>query len=182
MISIIFKAYSAPTYLTRNWIVPLSDGLEARRRLGDFDEQIAKRISANSSVDAYLYWSTGQLHLGVTLIQSQTTGVTWETFSPDAAHLRAALGSEDNFRVANGIGLFESEMYMSGMHGGHGGGKTSSFKRCLFLKGVGDVSVVDALVAAIGARPSPFCYFHLLQGGGAVANVATDATAFGCRD
>ena len=44
------------------------------------------------------------------------------------------------------------------------------------------MTIVDALVAAIDARPSPFCYFHLLQGGGAVADVAADATAFGCRD
>ena len=182
VVSVIFTAYSAPTYLTRNWIVPLRDGLEARRRLGDFDERIAKRISADSSVDVYLYWNTGQLHLGVTLIQSQTTGVSWETFNPVAAHLSAILGSEDCSRVANGVGLFDTEMYMSGMHGGHGGGKTSAFKRCLFLKGVGAVSVVDALVAAIDARPSPFCYLHLLQGGGAVAEVAADATAFGCRD
>ena len=126
VVSVIFTAYNAPTYLTRNWIVPLKDGLEARRRLSEFDEQIAKRTSINSSVDAYLYWNTGQLHLGVTLIQSQTTGVTWETFNPEAAHLSAVLGSEDSSRVVNGIDLFETEMYMSGMHGGHGGGKTSS--------------------------------------------------------
>ncbi len=31
-------------------------------------------------------------------------------------------------------------------------------------------------------RPSPLCYFHLLQGGGAVGDVAANATAFGCRD
>ena len=182
VVSVIFTAYSAPTYLTRNWIVPLRDGLEARRRLGEFDERIAKRISADSSVNVYLYWNTGQLHLGVTLIQSQATGVSWETFNPVAAHLSAILGSENCSRVVNGVALFETEMYMSGMHGGHGGGKTSAFKRCLFLKGVGAVSVVDALVAAIDARPSPFCYLHLLQGGGAVADVAADGTAFGCRD
>ena len=106
VVSVIFTTYGAPTYFTRNWILSLSDGLEARRRLGDFDDRIAKRISANSSVDAYLYWNTGQLHLGVTLIQSQTTGVRWETFNPVAAHLSAILGSEDCSRVVNGVGLF----------------------------------------------------------------------------
>ena len=181
VVSVIFMAYSAPTYLTR-WIVPLSNGLEAQRRLGEFDERIAKRISANYFIDVYLYWNTGHLHLGVTLIQSQTTDVSWETFNPVAAHLSAVLGSEDSSRVVNGVGLFETEMYMSGMHGGHGGGKTSAFKRCLFLKTIGTVSVIDVLVAAIHARPSHLRYLHIMQDGGAVADVALGATAFGCRD
>jgi hypothetical protein len=72
--------------------------------------------------------------------------------------------------------------FESGMHGGHGGGKTSSFKRCLFLKRIGEANVADRLVAAVETRPSPLCYLHLLQGGGAVGDVAADATAFGCRD
>jgi len=78
--------------------------------------------------------------------------------------------------------LFDTEMYRSGMHGGHGGGKTSSFKRCLFLKDIGAVNIADMLVAAVETRPSPLCYLHLLQGGGAVSDVKVDATAFGCRD
>jgi hypothetical protein len=44
------------------------------------------------------------------------------------------------------------------------------------------VNVADILVAAFETRPSPLCYLHLLQGGGAVGDVAADATAFGCRD
>ena len=99
VISVIFVAYSAPTYLTRNWVVPLSDRLEAQRRLGDLDEKIAKRISADTSVDVYLYWNTNQLHLGVTLIQSQTTDVNLEKFDPVAAHVSALLGPEDCTRV-----------------------------------------------------------------------------------
>ncbi|RSL77008.1 hypothetical protein CEP52_017749, partial [Fusarium oligoseptatum] len=68
------------------------------------------------------------------------------------------------------------------MHGGHGGGKTSSFKRCLFLKHIEAVNVAKILVAAIETRPSQLCYLHLLPGGGAVGDVPNDATAFGCRD
>jgi adenine phosphoribosyltransferase len=68
------------------------------------------------------------------------------------------------------------------MHGGHSGGKTSSFKRCIFLKRIGAVNIADILVAAVETRPSPLCYLHLLQGGGTVGDVAADATAFGCRD
>ena len=72
-------------------------------------------------------------------------------------------------------------MYVAGMHGGHGSGKTSSFKRCSFLKGIEKSNVVDHLVEAVETRPSLLCYLHLLQGGGAIGNVAGDATAFGCR-
>ncbi|RHZ45042.1 uncharacterized protein CDV56_103786 [Aspergillus thermomutatus] len=43
-------------------------------------------------------------------------------------------------------------------------------------------NVADILVAAVETHPSPLCYLHLLQGGGAVSDVAADATAFGCRD
>lgn len=71
---------------------------------------------------------------------------------------------------------------MSGLHGGHGGGKTSSFKRSLLLKDIGQANIAGLLVAAIKTRPTPFCYLHLLQGGGAVDDVTADATAFGCRD
>lgn len=97
-------------------------------------------------------------------------------------HLSTILGPVDDFKVVDGIGLFETEMYISGMHSGHGGGKTSSLKRCLFLKYIENMSIIKALIVAIGTRPSPLCYFHLLQGGGAVSDTADDATAFGCRD
>ncbi|KAL7903692.1 phosphoribosyltransferase-like protein [Trichoderma velutinum] len=92
------------------------------------------------------------------------------------------LGPEDSFKTVDGVGLFETEMYISGMHGGHGRGKTSSFKRCLFLKHIGATNIANALAAAIETRPSPLCYLHMLQGGGAVGDVADNATAFGCRD
>ncbi len=180
VVSVTFKAYAAPTYLTRNWVVPLSDNLEARLRLSDFDELVAKKLPQNCSADAYLYWDAGQLHLGVTMFESSTTTLTFATRTPTPEG--AIWGPEDDFKVVDGVGLFETEMYMSGMHGGHGSSKTSSFKRCLFLKHIGAVKVADRLVAAIQTRPSPFCYLHLLQGGGAVSDVAADATAFGCRD
>ena len=72
---------------------------------------------------------------------------------------------EDGVEFVDGVGLFETEMYVSRMHGGHGGGKTSSFKRCLFLKNIGDRKVAERLVAAVEGRLSPLCYLHLLQGG-----------------
>ena len=180
VVSVTFKSYPAPTYLTRNWVVPLSDNLEARLRLSDFDKLVARKLRWNCSADAYLYWDAGQLQLGVTMFESSTTRLEFATPTPTA--VCSIWGLEDDFKVVDGVSLFETEMYLSGMHGGHGGGKTSSFKRCLFLKRIGEANVADRLVAAIQTRPSPLCYLHLLQGGGAVGNVAADATAFGCRD
>ncbi|KAL8331578.1 hypothetical protein RB593_002146 [Gaeumannomyces tritici] len=184
VISVTFKAYEAPTYSVRNWVVPLADRLEARLRLSNFDEFIARKLPGNRSADAYLYWDTGRLHLGVTLFESSTTRPTIETPTPTLTPTAVGtnLGPEENFKAMDGVGVFEAEMYMSGMHGGHGGGKTSAFKRCLFLKHIGAVRIADILVAAVESRPSPLCYLHLLQGGGAVGEVAAEVTAFGCRE
>jgi adenine phosphoribosyltransferase len=184
VISVTFKAYTALTYSVRNWVVPLSDSLEARSRLSDFDEFVASKLPRNFSTDAYLYWDNDQLHLGVTMLESSTSRLTCETPAPTPTPtpIGTVLGPEDNFKAVDSVGLFDTEMYMFGLHGGHGGGKTSSFKRCLFLKRIGAVNVADILVAVVETRPSPLCYLHLLQGGGAVGDVAADATAFGCRD
>ncbi|KAI5867324.1 phosphoribosyl transferase domain protein [Durotheca rogersii] len=181
VINVTFKAFAAPNYLVRNWVIPLRDNTEAQLRLSDFDHFVARKLPPNCSADAYLYWDNDQLHLGVTTFESSTDRLAFETPAP----VGKILGLEDNgndYNIVDGVGLFDTEMYMSGMHGGHGGGKTSSFKRCLFLKHIGAVHIADILVAAIQARPSPFCYLHLLQGGGVVSDVAADATAFGCRD
>lgn len=145
--------------LTRNWVIPLSDNLEARLRLRDFDKLVTRKLHWNCSADGYLYFTT-----------------------PTPTPVGAIWGLEEDVKTVDGVSLFETEMYVSRMHGGHGGGKTSSFKRCLFLKGIGEANVADRLVAAVENRPSPFCYLHLLQGGGAVGDVTADATAFGCRD
>jgi hypothetical protein len=180
VVSVTFKAYAAPTYLTRNWVVPLNDNLEARLRLSDFDKLVARKLPRNCSADAYLYWDAGQLHLGVTMFESSTTRLTFAT--PTPTPVGTIWGPEDDFKAVDGVGLFETEMYVSGMHGGHCGGKTSSFKRCLFLKRIGEANVADRLIAAVKTRPSSLCYLHLLQDGGAIGDVAADATAFGCRD
>ena len=56
VVSVTFKAHAAPTYWTRNWVVPLSDNHEARRKLSDFDKIFARKLPRNCSADAYLYW------------------------------------------------------------------------------------------------------------------------------
>lgn len=182
VISVTFEAYAAPTYLVRNWIIPLGNRLEAQRKLGDFDALIARDLPRNCSADAYLYCDADQLRLGVTMFESFTTRPPLGTLTPIDTSMDTMLGPEHSSKVVDSVGLFDTEMYMSGMHGGHGGGKTSSFKRCLFLKNIGEAQIAHILVAAMENRPSALCYLHLLQGGGAVAATAPDAAAFGCRD
>ncbi|CRL25531.1 Phosphoribosyltransferase [Penicillium camemberti] len=184
VVSVTLEAYAAPMFSTRNWVIQLSDNHEAWRKLSDFDDLVAKKLPQNCSADVYLYWDIGQLHFGVTIFESFTTCVSSETptSTPTLTPIKAILGQEDNFQIVDGVGLFDTEMYMSEMHGGHAKSKTSSFKRCLFLKRIGALNVAEILVAAIETRPSPLSYLHLLQGGGAIRDVPADATAFGCRD
>jgi adenine phosphoribosyltransferase len=180
VVSVTFKAYPAPTYSVRNWVLPLSDDLEARQKLDTFDKLVARGLPRNCSADAYLYSNNGQLSLGVTMFETSIATPGLET--PTPIPVSTFLGPPSSSEIVDSIGVFESEMYMSGLHGGHGGGKTSSFKRSLLLKDIGQANVAGLLVAAIETRPTPFCYLHLLQGGGAVIDAAPDSTAFGCRD
>ncbi|KAK1449340.1 hypothetical protein CMEL01_08655 [Colletotrichum melonis] len=182
VISVVFAAQPAPTFLVRNWVIPLRDGDEAQRKLAEFDRDIASQLSRHNSADAYLYWDTGKLHLGVTMYEASTAGEVPRTPMPIPTPVATILGPEHNIKIVDSVSLFETEMYMSGMHGGHAGGKTSSFKRCLFLKDIGSAMVANALASAVRTRPSPLSYLHLLQGGGAIRDVPVSATAFGCRD
>lgn len=177
VISVTFKGHPAPLYSIQNWVIPLSDNVAAQLKLHDLNAPIVKGLPRDCCADMYFYWNKDQFCLGVTMLESCTTDQPLQT----AVSLDTILGPAQTSKTADGVGLFETEMYMSEMHDGHAGGKTSSFKRCVFLKHIGSASVVNILVAAIETRPSPLCYLHLLHGGGAV-RVADDATAFGCRD
>jgi hypothetical protein len=99
-----------------------------------------------------------------------------------SSFLNNFFGPSNGPKVMDGIELFDADMYMSRIPGGHGGGLTSSFKRCVFLKQIAEPAVASLLVEAMRTHTSPFSYIHLLQGGVAVADVADDATAFCCRD
>lgn len=181
VISVTFQAYAAPTFRTRNWVIKLDDSTDAQQKINELDGLVAKGLTRNNSVDAYLYWENGQLCLGATLFEFSAEG-TASSFDTASSVFESTWGTGGELEVADGVGLFDVEMYMSEMHGGHGGGKTSSFKRCVFLNRIGGAAVAGQLVAAIESRPTPLCYLHLVQGGGAVSDVAADATAFGCRD
>lgn len=179
VINVTFRVYTAPIYLTRNWVVPLDDTANARSRLREFDESVAKKLERNCSADAYLYYDRDKLQLGVATIETFTSV---DDVEAPAVIVNGASGSESEYKIVDGSGLFETEMYVSQMHGGHAGGKTSAYKRCIFLKNIGKEHIASRLVKSMDSRPTPFCYFHLLHGGGAVSDIAADATAFGCRD
>ncbi|KAJ5518108.1 Higher eukaryotic phosphomevalonate kinase [Penicillium expansum] len=161
VVSVTFKAYAASMFSVRNWVVPLSGDGEAQSKLHDFDNLVARKLPQSCSADAYLYWDIGKLHLGVTLFESSTARYVSKTPLSTLTAVETILGPEDGFQMVDGVGLFETEMYMSRMHGGHASSKTSSFKRCLFLNRIGARNVAEILVAAIETP---------------------DATAFGCRD
>src|SRR5690242_2614998 len=181
VVSVTFRTYPAPTYQVQTWAVPLSSGVEARHKLRDLNTKVASKLSRECSADVYLYWDDNRLHLGVIMIVSATTMRTAakSSFSTIVSSILGAEGS--SVKSVDGVALFETELHVSKMHGGHGGGKTSSFKRCLLLKDIGDWKVAEALVAGVGGRPSSLCYLHLLQGGGAISDVAANVNAFGCR-
>ncbi|KAJ4337893.1 hypothetical protein N0V95_008207 [Ascochyta clinopodiicola] len=182
VVSVTFRAYTAPMYQVRNWAVPLSGAVEAEHKLSNFDTEVASKLGRDCSADIYLYWDDGQLQLGVTMIEVTTTTREFAE-CPFPTTISAVLGAEeDSVKIVDGVGLFETEMYVARMHGGHGGGKTSSFKRCLFLKNIGDEKVAECLVAAVQGRPSLLCYLHLLHGGKAISDIAANASAFGCRE
>lgn len=181
IISVTFRAFAAPTYLVRDWVVPLRDDQDAQLQLASFDESLACKLPANCSADAYLYWEDGGTHLGVTLFECFTPGDGLKPLSSLSLPMAAVGGSDQSLKTMDGVEVFDADMYVSRMHGGHGGSKTSSFKRCLFLKDIREPNVTEILVRAIRTRPSALCYLHLLHGGGAVDSVAIDATAFGCR-
>lgn len=172
VISVTFMTHAAPTYLVRNWMPSLAVDVDAQVHLGNLNS-FANVLPGECSVDGYLFYQDNKLHLGVTRFETAQV--------PDLPDFNALFGEEIDSKPMDGVELFDSEMYMSKMHGGHGGGKTSSFKRCFFLKSVGDWKTADILVDAIKNRPSPLCYLHLLHGGGAIGGL-TDTTAFGCRD
>lgn len=182
VISLTFQAYAAPTFKIRNWVVKLDNTFDVQQKISEFDAIVTKKLPRNSSSDAYLYWENSQLHLGVTLFEASTDSPASSSIEKAMAMMDSTWGTSDGPKIMDGVGLFEAEMYVSRMHGGHGGGKTSSFKRCVFLKHIGGAEVASHLVAAIKSRPTPLCYLHLLQGGGAIRDVAPDATAFSCRN
>lgn len=182
IVSVTLKAYPARSFLVKDWSIGLKDEDHANDILQNFASTLARPLDRDSSVDAYLYYVNTQLMLGVTLFQSMATTTGKDTFPATPESFIQVIGESDSTKTVDAVGLFDTEMYMSLMHGGHGGGKTSSSKRCVFLKNFEQSNITNILLTAINSRPSAMCYFHLLHGGWPVQEVASDVTAFGCRD
>lgn len=183
VVSVAFKAQVAPRYSVRDWVFPLSNRLEAQAKLGEFNKSVARELPRTSSADAYLYWNSDRLYLGVIMFKtSAAPGASSEarTLTPTTVPATWEPQASSISKEVDGVAVFDAELYIHGMHGGHGGGKTSSFKRCLFLKDIGESRTIDVLAAAVENIPTPLCYLHLLQGGGAIRDVAAESTAFGC--
>ncbi|KAG9494745.1 hypothetical protein J7337_013884 [Fusarium musae] len=109
VVSVVFETHAARTYSVRNWSIPLKGDHEAQLKLHEFD-QCTRTLPGHCSADAYLYSNNAQMHLGVTLIESATTKV------PPQSHtlIGSALGPEDTLKTVDGVGLFETELYISG--------------------------------------------------------------------
>ncbi|KAF2014458.1 hypothetical protein BU24DRAFT_423394 [Aaosphaeria arxii CBS 175.79] len=183
VLNVVFRAHEALTFEIRHWSSSLSNNEKTRLRLSEVEKSVDVAVPGNLSVDAFLYHDDGQLQICASLYQCYPPGSLHQPnlhiptqFRQDTWNL------DDKVKGVDGIGLFDTELYISTMHGGHGGGKTSSFKRCVFLKGLGRNNVADCLEAIMRRAPTPLCYIHLLQGGGAVRDIPADGTAFGCRD
>ncbi|KAF4450411.1 phosphoribosyl transferase domain protein [Fusarium austroafricanum] len=182
VISVTFKTYPAPSFIVHDWNIFLKDESHAQDVLSSLDSLVASQLPQHSSADAYLYFDDDQLQLGVTLFRFSIVEHGLNVIPPGPSNISAILGPMKSSKFVDAVGLFDTEMYVSGMHGGHGGGKTSSFKRCVFLKDIGTTRIIDILTAALRDRPSPLCYFHMIQGGRAVNDFLPDENAFGCRD
>ncbi|KAF4120607.1 FAD/FMN-containing dehydrogenase [Geosmithia morbida] len=177
----IFEASAASSFAIRKCVVLMEDGCEAQKKIAYFDS-FAQSLPKTCSADAYI-WDDEELHLGVTMFESGSTSDAGDsTAMTSFTAADPLLGLAERPETLNHLDLFEAEMYMSTIHGGHGGGKTDSFKRCVFLKNIGSVQIAGALVKAVQSRPTPFCYLHLLHGGGSVSEVGPGDTAFGSRD
>jgi hypothetical protein len=181
VISVTFQACKAPMYAYRNWVFAFDNTGSAMLALQQFDKSMACKLPKHCSADAYLFCEGGKLQLGITIFEASSTGTANEEPAMSGEELADIMGPGEPSKIVNSVGLFQAEMYMCGMHGGYAGGKTSSFKRCVFLKQIGSAEISRALLAAIESRPSPLIYLHLLHGGGAIDEVAAEDAAFGCR-
>lgn len=174
VVGVVFRGFPASKYSIWKSVTTLNSTSDLHSQLIGVNQYITNTQSQSTSLDLYLYSEEGQLSFGMTMFQSEAININPIT-----------LGLPGNWTLTignvDGVGLFEADMYIS-MHGGHAGGKTSSFKRCLFLHDIGSFVLTDFLTAAMKTRPSPNCYFHLLQGGGAIKDGSNETSTFGYRD
>jgi FAD/FMN-containing dehydrogenase len=111
VVSVTFRAHAAAAFVVDKKIISLINNVEATNQLHDFDTLIARQLSRECSADAYLYWNADQLHLGVTTFQAYTADLASATQTPMPEGVLS--GSREGVKVADGIELFDAEMYMA---------------------------------------------------------------------
>ncbi|KAF4958337.1 hypothetical protein FGADI_2503 [Fusarium gaditjirri] len=168
VISVTFKCFTAQMFSVCNYWQP--GGQKAEEALTKVSHNVSSQYPHHVSSDFYLYCEYGQMRCGITTFLCSLEGVSQDS----------SMGVP--LETVNAIELFDKEMYISKMHDGHGGGKTSAFKRCVFLKDIANAGAIKVLISAMKDGPTPYCYFHLVHGGKAVRSIAPEDTAFGCRD
>lgn len=181
VVSVTLRAYAATKYRVANWTFSSLSNFDAYRLIKRFDEFIAKTLGRACSINVFLYGRQGgkALALGFTVYQSYASG---SENAPEWCSKVNSLPRAERVDIVDTVGLFDTEMSIHDMHGENTSGKTSAFKRCAFLEGIGATRMANILINAIRSRPSPLCYIHLVQGGGAIRDIAPGSTAFGCRD
>lgn len=175
--SFTFQAFPSKTWYTRNRMIELGEESEIENGPKAIELYAIQHLSIGGSADVCLYSENGQLRVGLTTYELSDTLRS----DPDFKMSQALIEKPVEIASRNDTGIFQRDMYVSTMHGGHGGGKTYSFKRCIFLKHIGDAATTAHLMAALRKRPTDFCYLHLLHGGGMIGEVEHIAIAFGCR-
>ncbi|KAF5648860.1 phosphoribosyl transferase domain protein [Fusarium sp. NRRL 25303] len=165
VISVTFKSYTAQVFSVCNYGQP--NGHDAEKTLTTKSREVSSLYPHNISSDFYLYCEGGQIRCGMTTFLCSLEGDIFTAPPP---------------KTIDAVELFDKEMYVSKMHAGHGGSKTSAFKRCVFLKDIANPDTMKVLISATRDGPTPYCYLNLVHGGKAARHVAPEETAFGCRN
>ncbi|RBQ70357.1 hypothetical protein FVER53590_26522 [Fusarium verticillioides] len=168
VISVTFKSYTAQMFSVCNYGYP--SGQNAEETLKNLSRDVSSRYPYDISSDYYLCCEGGEIRCGMTTFLCSLEGVSSDN----------STGSPP--KTVDAIELFDKEFYVSKMHQGHGGGKTSAFRRCVFLKDIANADTMKVLISATRDVPTPYCYLNLVHGGKAVRHVAPEDAAFGCRD
>lgn len=177
VVYVVFKAFPASTTGVRTWSYSVNGHDKAKRELAVFEESVTKNLPTRCSADVYLQYNAGKFHLSGAVFERQSdqpkTPIAWP---PNNSHVL-----DSTWQSKDAMELFDADLYMTNINGGHESGKTSSFKRCIFLQDIKAKCRAAVLVRAFDSRPSDFCYLHLLHGGGAANDVEAEHSAFGCR-
>ncbi|KAF5624528.1 phosphoribosyl transferase domain protein [Fusarium sp. NRRL 52700] len=168
VISVTFKSYTSQKFSVCNYGLP--NGHNSEATLTNLSRDVSSRYPHSISSDFYLYSEGGEICCGMT------------TFLCSVEDVSHDVSTGLPLKMDDAIELFDKEMYVSKMHRGHGGGKTSAFKRCVFLKDIARTDIMKVLISAAKDGPTPYYYLNLVHGGKAIRHIISEGTAFSYRD